>query len=159
MLYNRYLNHAKGWRANLTPQPPLMVYGQPRVAFLSARDISAGEELIFDYGVDLEGCLGLPKTSNRWRRKRERENSIVSSPVATPFLSPSPTPAPQNTDPLSGEILQQEEAATPIQPEEERVSREAEGPRRSRKAFFRTFSLKLPKLKWKSKAGSSKVRR
>ena len=56
------MNHAKGNKANIVAHPPLMVDGLPRVAFLAKRDISLGEELMWDYGVDLEKLLGLKET-------------------------------------------------------------------------------------------------
>ena len=56
-LGNRHMNHASGSRANLRPHPPLMVNGMPRVAFLASRDIKSGEELLWDYGVNLKGFI------------------------------------------------------------------------------------------------------
>ena len=53
------MNHAKSKNANVVAHPPLMVNGLPKVAFLAKRDISPGEELMWDYGVDLEKVLGL----------------------------------------------------------------------------------------------------
>lgn len=50
-----------------------MISGKPRVAFLTVRDIRAGEELVWDYGVNLKGCLGMEKEHKKKRKKKVKE--------------------------------------------------------------------------------------
>ena len=49
--WGRYINHANCNQANLRMHPALFVRGKWRVAFLARRDIMAGEELSYDYGL------------------------------------------------------------------------------------------------------------
>ena len=57
-----------------------MVNGMPRVAFLAIRDISAGEELLWDYGVNLKGFFELVEP--------EMASPMAASPMAVEPASP-----------------------------------------------------------------------
>ena len=58
ILSHRYINHGRGTLANARPHPPpLFVKGKPRVAFLAIRQILPGEEILWDYGADLQSCI------------------------------------------------------------------------------------------------------
>ena len=41
--YGRYLNHAPGSVANVTPVPPIVVQGRLRVGFVATKQIEPGE--------------------------------------------------------------------------------------------------------------------
>ena len=41
--YGRYLNHAPGSMANVTPVPPVVVQGRIRVGFVVTKQIEPGE--------------------------------------------------------------------------------------------------------------------
>ena len=52
---SRCINHAEASRANLMAQAAATVKGsdiEPAIEFYATRDIAAGEELTFDYGVE-----------------------------------------------------------------------------------------------------------
>lgn len=65
--YGRYINHTCHKMANLKMFKPLLISGKWRVAFLSTRDIEAGEALGYDYGQE--------KNVPEWmKKKRKVEN-------------------------------------------------------------------------------------
>ena len=84
-LCNRHLNHGRGVSANLTIHSPLMVDGKLRVAFLASRDIESGEELVFDYGVDLEGLLGGKEKKEKKKKKKKKKASAGKQVFACNF--------------------------------------------------------------------------
>lgn len=57
----RLLNHAPKTIATLTPFKPLLINGKWRVGFTAARDLIAGEELTWDYGVSPGGINWLKR--------------------------------------------------------------------------------------------------
>ena len=57
----RYMNHGQAGVANCKLHPPLLVRGKWRLAIMAARDISEGEELLWDYNAPPEGIEWLKK--------------------------------------------------------------------------------------------------
>ena len=51
------MNHAPGSMANAVLVPPVVVEGRLRVGFIATKEISAGSEIIWDYGVRGEPWL------------------------------------------------------------------------------------------------------
>ena len=66
----------------MKPHGPLMVNGLPRVAFLASRDIKPGEELVFDYGVDLERLLGIKDDVKKKKKKKKKKKSETKQACA-----------------------------------------------------------------------------
>ena len=54
------MNHAPGGMANAVPVPPVLIEGRLRVGFVATRDIPAGSEILWDYGVRGEPWLCKP---------------------------------------------------------------------------------------------------
>lgn len=54
------MNHAPGGMANAVPVPPVLIEGRLRVGFVATRDIPAGSEILWDYGVRSEPWLCKP---------------------------------------------------------------------------------------------------
>lgn len=61
--WGRYINHAPQKEANIKMHQPLWIRDKWRVAFLATKDITAGEELTYDYGLE----RGIPE----WMRRRK----------------------------------------------------------------------------------------
>lgn len=55
--YGRYMNHAQHFNATTTT--PQYIRGKWRIGFLAVRDIVAGEEVLWDYGVRGEEEQGM----------------------------------------------------------------------------------------------------
>ena len=60
----RLLNHAPKATATLTPSKPIFIRDKWRVGFLAARDLSAGEELTWDYSCRADGIEWLRRRSS-----------------------------------------------------------------------------------------------
>ena len=101
-LSHRYINHGRGTLANARPHPPLLVKGKPKVAFLAIQQILPGEEILWDYGADLQSCIPqwmkvkplVPPHPKTPRPPPPQENSPSPSPTP-PQQQPPPPPPPQ----------------------------------------------------------------
>lgn len=71
--YARLINHGNYKEANIRPHRPLMVDGRWRLGFYALRNISAGEELLYDYGA------GHIRESPAWMKTRRQTSSVVQT--------------------------------------------------------------------------------
>lgn len=61
----RLLNHAPSQLVNCKPYNALFVRGKYRIAFITTKDVTAGEELLYDYGCGMQDEWVLPEPKVR----------------------------------------------------------------------------------------------